>query len=173
MNETQRRSLISGLHNISYTGYTPKIIRSKEDYEGENPFIVVSFLPRKDKYSEGHNYYLAPNGMYSWYGYGTKEDVYIRAFSEDYPWIKGRYLSEAWVNSVETYLKTKWNNIITGATLDRAMAPARDIGKDFIDKYYGYELGFTVNAMKIWTDSPTAIASTGTEISGIIMDVDA
>jgi len=168
--ENQRKGLISGLHNIPLTGVSSvDIMRGGEDFQAKNPFIVVSFLPLPEKYAVGHNYYLGDNSGYSWYGYGQQEKVIIRAFAKDYTWIKGRDLVEAWITEIETYLKVNWRNIITGASLDRAPMPHRDIGKDFINKYYGSELNLVVNSMNIWTDRPSVGALTGVEISGVLL----
>jgi len=166
--ESQRKLFISGLHNIPLTGITNiDIMRAGEDFQAKNPFIVVSFLPLPEKYSVVHNYYLGANGEYSWYGYGQQEKIIIRTFAKDYSWIKGRDLVEAWNNEIETYLKVNWRNIITGASLDRTPMPHKDIGKDFINKYYGSELSMVVNSMNIWTDRPSVGALTGVEISGV------
>lgn len=172
LNETIKKSIISGIHNVTFTGYTPPIMRNMEDYSKHSGFITVNFLPRNEKYAEGLDYYLGPNGDdYSWFGYGQEEDMIIRAFAQDKSYIKGRDLSIAWLNAIESYLKINWNSLITGISISRTPNPYRDIGSMFIKNHYGYELNMPIYYMNIWTDKPITGTIDSVPISGVEFEV--
>jgi hypothetical protein len=152
--------LVTSLYNLDYdySGVTfrPPVTQSMEDVKRDNPFIVVGHLPSSRKYMMSINNYLGPreNTNYSNYGYADVDKITVRVFARTTGNIDGRYLTQAWLRTIESYIKVNWNSLITGGSVDQYSFGHTVLPNMFTKRQYGYELMFDVLTLNSWTDEP-------------------
>lgn len=156
--------LVTSLSNLDYyysgVAFTPPITQSMEDVKRDNPFIVVSHLPSNRKYMMSINNYLGEraNPNYHNYGYADVDTIAVRIFARTTGSLDGRYLTQAWLRTIESYIKVYWNSLITGGSVDQYSFGHRVLPNIFTKRQYGYELTFDVLTLNGWTDEPAPMA---------------
>jgi len=135
----------------------------------EDPTIMISWIPMNKK-TRGVSLITSPrdNAMYNNYGYIESEMCILNSFAEDNSSIKGRRLADGWLRKLETFIKNRWNNIISGVGIVLSSFNAfREIPEFFSERLYGLETRFEMQSWNNWTDEPVSGATSLTDITGV------
>lgn len=152
--------LVTSLSNLDYTysgiAFNPAITQSYEDVKKDDPFIVVSHLPTSLRYGMSLNNFMSKrdNPFYNNYGYADVDRVAVRVFARSASGVDGRYLTQAWMQTIESYIKVHWNSLITNGSVDQYSFGHSVLPNMFTKRQFGYELMFDVLTLNHWTDEP-------------------
>lgn len=168
--------LIDSLTGLNYSYTTPQIVRYGEDVDESSGFVLIRFRPTNRKIGESLNNFISlrENKYYSNYGYGEYEHVTISCLAEKISGIDGRVISQSWMNTIESYIKNKWNIYLmnTGSVDEYSFGHDR-FYNPFNNRQYVNQVYFDIITTNTWTDEPDTGAKslyliTGVNVSGNI-----